>query len=189
MFFDDMEGLAASNNWLTDFLKKEWCMSQMRKMVLTVRNYKDSARGNSATLYKRVRAEDESGATVYFKDLLIPDYINKKGAFNKDVPRTWFVKETSKNVTVVVGFENNSGEFFYDSDEIKGITRAARVQGIIFAAAAVPAGVIVGIATYGLGLLITPWLLFLAYRFFFKIPNVLGHKTLQRDFQEFGIKI
>lgn len=164
-------------------------MSQMRKIVVVVRNYKDSARGNSATLYKRVRAEDESGATIYFKDLLIPDYINKKGAFSKDVPRTWFVKETSRNVTVVLGFKNNSGEFFYDSDEVKGIMRAARVQGIMFAVGAVPAGVIVGIATYGLGLLITPWLLFLAYRFFFKIPSVLGGKTLQRDFEKFGIKI
>lgn len=164
-------------------------MSQMRKLVMTVRNYKDSARGNSATLYKRVRAEDESGATIYFKDLLIPDYLNKKGAFSKDIQRTWFVKETSRNMTVVVGFKNSSGEFFYDSDEVKGIARAARVQGVMFGAAAVPAGIIVGIATYGVGLLITPWLLFLAYRFFFKIPSVLGHKTLQQEFQDFGIKI
>lgn len=164
-------------------------MSQMCKIVVVVRNYKDSTRGNSATLFKRVRAEDEAGATIYYKDLLIPDYINKKGAFSRDVPRTWFVKETSRNVTVVVGFENSAGEFFYDRDEINGVTRGARVQGIVFAAAALPAGVIVGIATYGAGLLITPWLLFLAYRFFFKIPAVLGHKTLQRDFQEFGIKI
>ncbi|SDG12896.1 hypothetical protein [Phytopseudomonas seleniipraecipitans] len=164
-------------------------MSQMHKVVRVVKNYKDSVRGNSATLLKRVRAEDESGATVYYKDLLIPDYLKSKGAFSKDVPRTWYVKETSKNVTVVVGFAKNSGEFFYDNDEIKGIARGARVQGVIFGAAAVPAGVIVGIATYGVGLLITPWLLFLAYRFFIKIPAVLGQKTLQRDFQEFGIKI
>ena len=69
------------------------------------------------------------------------------------------------------------------------MTRGARVQGLIFAVAAVPASVIIAIATYGLGLLLMPVLFFLAYRFFFKIPAILSHKTLQRDFQEFGIKI
>jgi len=164
-------------------------MSQMRKIVVTVRNHKDSDTGNSSTLYQRVRAEDESGNTIYFKALLIPDYIRKKGAYDKDVPRTWFVKETSKKITVVVGFENSRGEFFFDADEVKEVTRGARVQGLIFAVAAVPASVIIAIATYGLGLLLMPVLFFLAYRFFFKIPAILSHKTLQRDFQEFGIKI
>lgn len=37
----------------------------------------------------------------------------------KDVPRNWFVKETSKKITVVVGYENSRGEFFFDADEIK----------------------------------------------------------------------
>ena len=39
-------------------------MSQMRKIVVTVRNHKDSDTGNSSTLYQRVRAEDESGNTI-----------------------------------------------------------------------------------------------------------------------------
>ena len=164
-------------------------MSQMRKIVVTVRNHKDSETGNSSTFYKRVRAEDESGNTIYFKGLLVPNYIGRKGAYNKDVPRTWFVKSTSKKITVVVGFENSKGEFFFDADEIKEVTRGARVQGLIYAVAAVPASVIVAIATYGLGLLLLPVFLFYAYRFFFRIPAILSHKTLQRDFEEFGIKI
>ncbi len=164
-------------------------MSQMRKIVVTVRNHKDSETGNSSTFYKRVRAEDESDNTIYFKGLLVPNYIDRKGAYNKDVPRTWFVKSTSKKITVVVGFENSRGEFFFDGDEIKEVVRGARVQGLIFAVAAVPASVIVAIATYGLGLLLMPVFFYYAYRFFFKIPAILSHKTLQRDFQEFGIKI
>lgn len=164
-------------------------MSQLRKIVVVVRNYKDSDSKNSATAYKRVRAEDEAGATIYFKALVIPDYINKKGAFQKDVPRTWYVKETTRGVTLVIGFENSQGEFFYDRDEIKEIASAARVQGVIFTVAAIPASIIMATATFGLGVLFMPFCFYYGYRFTLTIPSSLSQATLQRDFQAFGVKI
>lgn len=164
-------------------------MSQMRKVVAIVRNYQDRTSANSASLYSRVRLEDESGKTYYIKGLVVPDYLNSKGAFKHDTPRTWYVKNTAKHTVVVVGFEDSLGRFFYDTDEVKTISKGARMQGLIFAVAAIPAPVIVAVATYGVGLLLMPFFIYQAYRFLFKIPSILSHATLKKDFQGFGISI
>lgn len=136
-----------------------------------------------------LRLEDESGKTYYIKRLVVPDYLARKGAFSNDVPRTWYVKNIDKHTVVIVGFEDGSGKFYYDLDEIKTLSKGARVQGVIYAVAAVPAPIIVAVATYGLGLLLMPLFVCQAYKFLFKIPSILSQATLKSDFQGFGISI
>lgn len=136
-----------------------------------------------------LRLEDESGKTYYIKRLVVPDYLARKGAFSNDVPRTWYVKNFDKHTVVIVGFEDGSGKFYYDLDEIKTLSKGARVQGVIYAVAAVPAPIIVAVATYGLGLLLMPLFVYQAYKFLFKIPSILSQATLKSDFQGFGISI
>ncbi|OLS58803.1 hypothetical protein [Pseudomonas putida] len=164
-------------------------MSQMRKVVAIVRNYQERISGESAARYTRVRLEDESGKTYYIKRLVVPDYLARKGAFSNDVSRTWYVKSVDKHTVVIVGYEDSFGKFFYDLDEVKTLSKGAKVQGFIYAIAAVPAPIIVAVATYGLGLLLMPLFVYQAYKFLFKVPSILSQATLKKDFQNFGISI
>ena len=164
-------------------------MSQMRKVVAIVRNYQERISAESVARYTRVRLEDESGKTYYIKRLVVPGYLARKGAFSSDVPLTWYVKNVDKHTVVIVGFEGSSGKFFYDLDEVKTLSKGARVQGVIYAIAAVPAPIIVAVATYGLGLLLMPLFVYQAYKYLIKIPSLLSQATLKRDFQGFGISI
>lgn len=164
-------------------------MSQMRKVVAIVRNYQERISAESAARYTRVRLEDEYGKTYYIKRLVVPAYLARKGGFSNDVPQTWYIKNIDKNTIVIVGYEDSSGKFYYDLDEVKTLSKGAKVQGLIYAIAAVPAPIIVAVATYGLGLLLMPLFVYQAYKFLFKIPSILSQATLKKDFHHFGISI
>lgn len=164
-------------------------MSELKKVVVTIKNFETGDYTPEASAYNRVRAIDESGKTVYFKALVVPSYLISKGAMNKDVPRTWYVKNTARNVTVVVGYETPAGKFEYDPDEVKIISRSSIALGIKFAIFALPVSIILGIASYGIGLLSLPFILYYAYRHIFAVPSMLGQKRLSEDFSKFGLTI
>lgn len=54
---------------------------------------------------------------------------------------------------------------------------------------AVPAGIVIATATYGLGLLFIPFTLYYAYRGVFKIPGMLRRKTLVDDLAADGVVV
>lgn len=164
-------------------------MSELRRVVVTVKNFETGDYSSEASAYNRVRAIDESGNTIYFKALIVPSYLVGKGAMNKDVPRTWYVKNTARNVTVIVGYETPSGKFEYDPDEVKIISRGSIGLGLKFGILAVPVSIVLGIASYGVGLLALPFILYYAYRHIFAIPAMLGQKRLAEDFSKFGLTI
>ncbi|MCK9712297.1 hypothetical protein LT706_12265 [Pseudomonas syringae pv. syringae] len=164
-------------------------MSDLKKITVTVKNYDFHASQTAANLYKKVRLLDESGRIFYYKDLIIPKYLERKGALVNDVPRTWFVKHISRSAVVIVAFETKNGVVEYDLDEVRDLARSGFIAGILYGVGAIPGGIIAGTATFGIGLLIIPMGLYFAYRNIFKIPASLSRKRLMQEFSHHGIAV
>lgn len=164
-------------------------MSELKKVTVEVKNFEFHSSQSCANLYKKVRLEDGSGKVFYYKDLIVPKYLESKGAFARDTQRTWFIKSINKSAVVLVAFETKAGKFEYDLDEIRELSRSGLWAGILCGIAAVPVGVIVAIATYGVGLLLIPLGFYQAYKQIFKIPAILSRKKLLQDFARHGISV
>ncbi len=164
-------------------------MSDLKKITVTIKNYDFHASQGTANLYKKVMLLDEAGRIFYYKDLIVPHYLERKGAMTRDVPRTWFIKHIGKSAVVVVAFETKSGTVEYDLDEVRDLARSGLVAGVVYGVLAIPAGFIAGIATFGIGLAIIPMGLYFAYRNIFKIPASLSRKRLLEDLSSHGVKV
>jgi hypothetical protein len=164
-------------------------MSDLKKITVTIKNYDARASQAAATIYKKVRLLDEAGKVFYYKDLIVPKYLERKGAMAQDVPRTWFIKHIGKSAVVVVAFETKSGTVEYDLDEVRDLARLGFVAGVVYGVLAIPAGFIAGIGTYGLGLAIIPMGLYFSYRNIFKIPASLSRKRLLEDLSSHGVQV
>lgn len=95
----------------------------MKKVTVTVKNFESSSGDEYARLYKKVRMVDEAGKIIYYKNLIIPKYLERHGAFARDIPRTWFVKSVYRSAVLVVAFETPNGTVEYDFDEIRNVSR------------------------------------------------------------------
>lgn len=164
-------------------------MSELKKITAIVKNYEFHDSQESGKLYKKVRLEDESGKIFYYKDLIMPRYLERKGALTTDVPRTWFLKHVGKSAVVVVAFEKKDGTIEYDLDEVRTLARSGLLMGIIYGALSIPCGIVAGIGTYGIGLIFIPMGLHFAYKHIFKIPASLSRKRLLEDFSHHGIAV
>jgi hypothetical protein len=164
-------------------------MSDLKKITVTIKNYDSHASQAAATLYKKVRLLDQAGRIFYYKDLIVPRYLERKGAMTQDVPRTWFIKHIGKSAVVVVAFETKDGTVEYDLDEVRDLARSGFVAGIMYGVLAIPSGFIAGIATFGIGLAIIPMGLYFAYRNIFKIPASLSRKQLLQDLSLHGVQV
>lgn len=106
-----------------------------------------------------------------------------------DKPRTWYFKHLSKKEIVLVAFEKSDGKVEYDLDHMRLVARSTLIKGIIFALGAIPAGIIVATATYGVGLLVILAGFYYGYRHAFKVPAMLSRKTLVNDLAAHGIVV
>ncbi|MBA1302585.1 hypothetical protein [Pseudomonas carnis] len=164
-------------------------MSDLKKVTVTVKNFESSSSDDYARLYKKVRLLDSSGKNVYFKNLIVPKYLERRGAFAQDVLRTWYIKSVHKSAVVLVAFEAQNGTVEYDLDEVRNLSRRGLWWGVLIGIAAIPAGCIVAIATYGVGLALIPFAFYQAYMQVFKIPARLSREQLLRDFSLHGIRV
>lgn len=164
-------------------------MSDLKKLALTVKNYNLQASGELDSLYSKVRCEDDSGNTFHFKSVLLLDYLKGHGALVRDTPRTWYYKSLGKNKIVIIAIEKSGGKIEYDLDNMRSIVKSSIVKGIIFVLAAVPAGIIMATATFGLGLLFIPFSFYAGYKLIFKVPAMLSRKTLISDLAAYGVVV
>lgn len=164
-------------------------MSELMKVKVTVKNYDFHSSQDCAKLYKNVRLLDESGKIFYYKNLIIPKYLERRGAFASDVPRTWFVKNIHKSAVVLVAFEAKDGTIEFDLDEVRQLSRSGFWAGIMIGVASIPAGIVISFATFGAGLLLIPFGLYQAYKQVFKIPSILSRERLRQDFSQLGITV
>lgn len=164
-------------------------MSELKKVTVTVKNFEFHSSQDCARLYKKVRLLDESGKILYYKNLIIPKYLERRGAFVSDVPRTWFVKNIHMSAVVLVAFETPSGTIEYDLDEIRQLSRSGVWAGVMIGVASIPAGIVISFATFGAGLLLIPFGLYQAYKQVFRIPAILSRKRLLQDFSGLGITV
>lgn len=164
-------------------------MSELKKMTLTVKNYNLQASGDLDVLYNQVRCEDSEGSTFHFKEVVMLRYLQRHGAMVMDSPRVWYYKHLGKKSIVLVACEKSNGKVEYDLDHMKLVAKSSVLKGIVFALAAVPAGLIIATATYGLGLIFIPVGLFYGYRGMFTIPRMLRRKTLVSDLAGHGIMV
>lgn len=164
-------------------------MSDLKKVTVTVKNFESSSSDDYARLYKKVRLLDSSRKNVYFKNLIVPKYLERRGAFAQGVLRTWYVKSVHKSAVVLVAFETQNGTVEYDLDEVRNLSRRGLWWGVLIGIAAIPAGCIVAIATYGVGLALIPFAFYQAYMQIFKIPARLSREQLLQDFSQYGIRV
>ena len=164
-------------------------MSDLKKIKVIVKNYNVQAEGDLDALYSRVRLEDEKGQTFYFKQVVVPKYLNLHGAFVSEVSRVWYYKHLSKQSIIILAFEKNSGKIEYDLEDIRIIARSTVLKGIVFSIASVPAAIIAATATFGVGLLLIPVGMWYGYRNIFKLPSMLSRKRLLSDFAHHGIAV
>lgn len=162
-------------------------MSDLKKMSLTVKNYNLKASGELNALYTEVRCEDDEGRSFHFKEVVMLSYLQRHGAIATDTPRIWYYKHLGKKSIVLVVCEKNNGKVEYDLDHMKLVAKSSVLKGIVFTVAAVPAGLIIATATYGLGLLFIPVGLYYGYRSMFKIPGMLRRKILVNDLASHGV--
>ncbi|WP_313739313.1 hypothetical protein [Pseudomonas sp.] len=106
-----------------------------------------------------------------------------------DTPVTWYYKHLGKKAIVLIAFEKANGKVEYDLDHMRQVAKSSILKGSVFALAAIPAGVIIATATYGLGLLVIPVGFFYAYRSIFKIPGMLRRTTLVNDLANHGVVV
>lgn len=164
-------------------------MSDLKKMTLTVKNYNLKASGDLDAVYDQVRCEDVEGRTFHFKEVAMVDYLKRHGALVLDSPRTWYYKHLGKKSIVLIAVEKSNGKVEYDLDNMRLVARSSVLKGILMGGGAVPAGIIIATATYGLGLLFIPFALYYAYRSIFKIPAMLRRKTLVDDLAVHGVVV
>lgn len=164
-------------------------MTDLKKMTLTVKNYNLKASGDLDALYSQVRCEDGEGKTFHFNEVVMLGYLKRHGAIVTDVPVTWYYKHLNKKSIVLVAFEKANRKVEYDLDHMQQVAKSSVVKGVVFALAAIPAGLIIGTATYGVGLLFIPVAFFYAYRSIFKIPGMLRRKTLVNDLAIHGVVV
>lgn len=164
-------------------------MSELKKITVVVKNFNLQASGDIDALFTMVRCEDEEGNTHHFKEVVMLNYLKRHGAMITDTPRTWFFKHLGKKSIVLVAFEKGNGKVEYDLDHMRLVAKSTFLKGIVCGLAAVPAGVIVGTATYGIGLLLIPVFLFYSYRNIFKLPKMLRRKTLISDLASHGVVV
>lgn len=164
-------------------------MSEIKKVTVVVRNYHLQASNDLDALYKDVRCEDDQGNTFYFKEVVMLNYLKRHGAIVTDASRTWYYKNLSKKSIVLIAFEKAGGKVEYDLDNIRVAAKSSVIRGVVYALAAIPAGVIIATATYGVGLLFIPVGFFYAYRSMFKIPRMLRRKTLVNELADHGIVV
>lgn len=117
------------------------------------------------------------------------DYLKRHGALVLDSPRTWYYKHLGKKSIVLIAVEKSNGKVEYDLDNLRQVSKSSILKGILMAVAAVPSGIIIATATYGLGLLFIPFALYYAYRGVFKIPAMLRRKTLVDDLAAYGVVV
>lgn len=164
-------------------------MSELKKKTLTIKNFNLQASGDLDALYSMVRCEDSEGETFHFKEVVMLAYLKRHGAIVTDTPRTWFYKHLNKKSIVLIAFEKTNGKVEYDLDHMRLVARSSVLKGIMLGLAAVPAGVIIATATYGLGLALIPVALFYSYRNIFKIPRMLRRTTLINDLASHGVVV
>lgn len=164
-------------------------MSELKKITAIVKNYEHHFSQEAGNLYKKVRLQDEAGKTFYYKDLIMPSYLERQGALIRDVPRTWFLKHIGKSAVVVVAYEKKDGTIEYDLDEVRSLARSGLFMGIVYGILSIPCGIVAGIGTYGIGLLLIPVFLHFSYKQIFKIPKSLSRKQILEDLSHHGITV
>lgn len=162
-------------------------MSELKKVIVTVKNYKSREGGDLDQLYKRVRLVDENDKTFYYSDVVVSKYLDRKGALKTEVPRTWYVKHLSKTAVVIIACEEQGGRLDYDLDDLQAMARSTVLKGVVLSLASIPAAIIVATATFGLGLLIIPYGVWYGYRNVFKVPSMLSRRTLVKDLSHYGL--
>lgn len=72
---------------------------------------------------------------------------------NTDTPHIWYYKHLNKKAIILIAVEKANGKVEYDIDQMRRVARSTILKGLVYGVLAIPAGVIIATATYGLGLL------------------------------------
>lgn len=80
-----------------------------------------------------------------------------------------------------------NGKVEYDLSDLQLMARSTVLKDILMSIAAIPMGLIVANATYGVELLVTPAAFWYGYRNIFKLPAMLSNKRILSDLSAYGL--
>lgn len=133
------------------------------------------------TFYSYVRILEDNGNVRMIKNVAIPNTVNSyvspgtKGAL-------YFAK-VNKKVSIIFAYSNNERKV-YDSDDMKAIIKALKLQGIWWLLMLPVA--LISILFMGIGLILTPACLYFAYVHFSKIPGKISDSRLKGYLSQHG---
>jgi len=160
--------------------------SLVNKNTLRVENYENKGGGGDHFLFfKRVRCSSESGETVYFKELVVPSFLAGAIKSNK-VSTLYTVDLGSGKAHCLVAYES-AGQAKFDPDELSDVAKGFRNSGLFFFFGGTLASVLALIA-YGLGLILFPIAMYMAWRYFIKIPALLKRDDVVNGLKKAGFQ-
>ncbi|MDY7567485.1 hypothetical protein QN400_21265 [Pseudomonas sp. RTC3] len=146
-------------------------MGNVSKHTVRIENYVHKGAGTDRfSLAKRVRCTTADGETIYFKELVVPGYLHS-AMTNKKMNTLYVVDINNGKAHCLVAYENGDVAKF-DPDEIDDVAKGFRNSGLFFFFGGTLASVLALIA-YGLGLIMFPIAMYMAWKYFVKIPSML----------------
>jgi len=151
-------------------------MSNVKKTTVRVENFAATNGGNARfSMLKRVRCTTPEGETVYFKELVVPQYL-RGATSNKQMNTIYTVDINNGKAHCLVAYENSDGSRF-DLDELDDIAKAFRQTGLFFWFGGTLASFL-ALIVYGLGLILFPIFLWFGWVYFVRIPRTLNRELV-----------
>ncbi|EPM0508528.1 TPA: hypothetical protein QDZ12_006044 [Pseudomonas putida] len=157
------------------------------KVTVKIENYVHKTGGNDRfNMYKRVRCTTENGETRYFKELVVPGFLNF-AMMNKKFNTLYVVDLNKGKAHCLVAYQNDM-TVKYDPDELSDIAAGFKRSGLFFWLGGTLASVLSLIA-YGLGIILFPIVLYMGWVYFVRIPAALNSQKIADGLRDQGFPL
>lgn len=133
------------------------------------------------TFYSYIRILDDAGNVRMIKNVGIPNTVNSY--ISPGSKGVLYFAKINKKTSIVFAYSNNERKV-YDSDDMKSIIKALKLQGIWWVIMLPFA--LISILLMGIGLILTPACLYFAYVHLSKIPGRISDSKLRGYLSQHG---
>lgn len=162
-------------------------MSSVNKVTARIENFAHKNGGNDRfVMLKRVRCTTVEGETIYFKELVVPEFLLLVTK-NKKMNTLYTVDINKGKAHCLVAYENDDVSKF-DPDEIDDIVKGFRQSGLFFWLGGILASVL-SLVAYGLGLILFPIVVYMGWKYFVRIPSMLKRDSVLAGLKASGFSL
>lgn len=160
-------------------------MGDLLKVKVLVENFTFKDTDPSFTMYKRVRCTAEDGSTMYFKELIVPRFL-QAAVKNKKLNTLYLADISGGKAHCLIAYENDAVSKF-DPDEIQDIAKAFKRTGKFFWFGGALASFLSSFA-YGIGIILFPIAMYLGWANYVRIPRALDEKKIIEELKSAGFR-